>query len=164
MDKKQQLLDFYNSIEPYIIDILNSEDIYRNVWEIIQEFPDEVCPSEFEERIRNETKYWLRKNEIAMDEEGKLIEVLLEYEVISQIIGDNQDYLDELDNGQIVDYNKNIFKIYLILNSRLYKICGVEFHSINDHIRSEGFNEVIKSINNTEDDKEQKSTNLLGWE
>lgn len=164
MDKKQQLLDFYNSIEPYVIDILNSEDIYRNVWEIIQEFPDEVCPLDFEERIRNEIKYWLLKNKIVMNEEGRLIEVLLEYEVTSQIIGDNQEYLDELDNEQIEYYNKNIFKIYLIFNSRLYKICGVEFESINDHIRSEGFNEVIKIISNIKDGKEQKSTNLLGWE
>ena len=164
MNKKEESLKFYLSIESFVIDILNSEDIYRNIWEIIQEFPDDVTSEKFEDRIRNEIKYWIKKNEIVMDEEGKLIEVLLEYEMISQILDDNQDYLDELDNEQIVDYNKNIFKIYLILNSRLYKICGVEFHSINDHIRSEGFNEVIKRINNTEDDEEQKSTNLLGWE
>lgn len=164
MNKKEELLKFYLSIESFVIDILNSEDIYRNIWEIIQEFPDDVTSEKFEDRIRNEIKYWIKKNEIVMDEEGKLIEVLLEYEMVSQILDDNQDYLDELDNEQIVDYNKNIFKIYLILNSRLYKICGVEFHSINDHIRSEGFNEVIKRINNTEDNEEQKSTNLLGWE
>lgn len=164
MNKKEELLKFYLSIESFVIDILNSEDIYRNIWEIIQEFPDDVTSEKFEDRIRNEIKYWIKKNEIAMDEEGKLIKVLLEYEMVSQILDDNQDYLDELDNEQIVDYNKNIFKIYLILNSRLYKICGVEFHSINDHIRSEGFNEVIKRINNTEDNEEQKSTNLLGWE
>lgn len=106
MTKDEELLGFYLSIRSFVIEILNSEDIYKNIWEIIQEFPDEVATNEFENRIRNEVKYWIRKNEVVMDEEGKLIEVLLEYEMASQIIDDNSDYLNELDEEQIVKYNK----------------------------------------------------------
>lgn len=164
MNKKEELLEFYLSIESFVIDILNSEDIYRNVWEIIQEFPDEVSADEYEERIRNEVKYWIKKNEIAMYEEGKLIEVLLEYEMTSQIIDDNQDYLDELDEEQIENYNENILKIYLILNSRLYKICGSEFSAINEYIRAEGFDDIINKIGKTEVNSENTTSNLLGWE
>ena len=57
MTKDEELLEFYLSIESYVVDIINSEDIYRNIWEIIQEFPDEVATNEFENRIRNEVKY-----------------------------------------------------------------------------------------------------------
>ena len=47
MNKKEELLKFYLSIESFVIDILNSEDIYRNIWEIIQEFPDDVTSEKF---------------------------------------------------------------------------------------------------------------------
>lgn len=164
MNESEKLLEFYLSIEPYVLDILNSEDIYRNVWEIIQEFPDEVATKEFEDRIRNEVKYWTRKNEIVMDEEGKLIEVLLEYEIVSQIVDDNRDYLDELDEEQIEDYNKNLIKLYLILNKRLYNLCGSEFSSINDYVCAEGFDDIINKIGKNEVNSENTTDNLLGWE
>lgn len=164
MNKEEELLKFYLSIESLIVEIINSEDIYRNVWEIIQEFPDEVSANEFEGRIRNEIKYWINKNEIVMDEEGKLIEVLLEYEIASQIIDDNKDYLDELDKDQIEKYNKNIVKLYLILNKRLYNLCGSEFPSINDYIRAEGFDDVIDKIGKNTINSENSTNNLLGWE
>lgn len=164
MTKDEELLEFYLSIESYVVDIINSEDIYRNIWEIIQEFPDEVATNEFENRIRNEVKYWIRKNEVVMDEEGKLIEVLLEYVIASQIIDDNSDYLDELDEEQIVKYNKNIIKLYLILNKRLYSLCGSEFSSINDYIRAECFDDVIDKIGKNTINSENSTNNLLGWE
>lgn len=163
MTKDEELLGFYLSIRSFVIEILNSEDIYKNIWEIIQEFPDEVATNEFENRIRNEVKYWIRKNEVVMDEEGKLIEVLLEYEMASQIIDDNSDYLNELDEEQIVKYNKNIIKLYLILNKRLYGLCGSEFSSINDYIRAEGFDDVINKISKNETNSENTTNNLLGW-
>ena len=164
MTKDEELLEFYLSIESYVVDIINSEDIYRNIWEIIQEFPDEVATNEFENRIRNEVKYQIRKNEVVMDEEGKLIEVLLEYEIASQIIDDNSYYLDELDEEQIEKYNKNIIKLYLILNKRLYGLCGSEFSSINDYIRADGFNDIIDKIGKNETNSENTTNNLLGWE
>lgn len=163
MTKDEELLGFYLSIRSFVIEILNSEDIYKNIWEIIQEFPDEVATNEFENRIRNEVKYWIRKNEVVMDEEGKLIEVLLEYEMASQIIDDNSDYLNELDEEQIVKYNKNIIKLYLILNKRLYGLCGSEFSSINNYIRAEGFDDVINKISKNETNSENTTNNLLGW-
>lgn len=164
MDKKEELLKFYLSIRSLTTEIINSEDIYRNVWEIIQEFPDEVAANEFENRIRNEVKYWINKNEIVMDEEGKLIEVLLEYEIASEIIDDKQDYLDELDKEQIEKYNKNIIKLYLILNKRLYGLCGSEFSTINDYVRAEGFDDVIDKIGKNTINSENSTHNLLGWE
>lgn len=164
MDKKEELLKFYLSIRSLTTEIINSEDIYRNVWEIIQEFPDEVSPEAFEDRIRSEVKYWINKNEIVMDEEGKLIEVLLEYEIASEIIDDKQDYLDELDKEQIEKYNKNIIKLYLILNKRLYGLCGSEFSTINDYVRAEGFDDVIDKIGKNTINSENSTHHLLGWE